>query len=417
MECSADREYGYSRKEWRWRMEDIYGTKRKLTVSLGEGYLSSFELGRLSPGDVVRTTKLAGAPATLLYDGEPMAECEVVVSGVRGGHGDVLGVRVCGMEWPRRGPPEPGIRDDLVEPLPTVLSLGSISVSLEELRGVAGGSIINLGAPFSLAQHAELLVTGVPVAAGELVVVGDEFGLRVSKAFGPRRNDAAIRSTGFVLAGAEAAAQIKGYDFRKPPVLSRTGLGRFSQVHRSFAQNLKAKFPALAGGMQGEATLEGVEQCTYGEAREEMARSGDLPRMVAENILGRHSAVPASPRKLFVEEQGTAHPFSDCTRDLIEKNPGGPGFVDRSLVLVYGPAEDQGADWDQGLLACLRGAWRSIVDMDIRAVPHDDPLSHGERGIFENEVVAMVRLARNGQPFLYLVYPRFTLEPFMGILD
>jgi hypothetical protein len=48
-------------------MENAFTTKGKLTVSIGESYLSAYEISVLKQGDIVKTTKLAGKVTRLKY--------------------------------------------------------------------------------------------------------------------------------------------------------------------------------------------------------------------------------------------------------------------------------------------------------------------------------------------------------------
>ncbi len=73
-------------------MSDFFHKRGTLTVVIGQGWLSSFEIGSLKVGDVVRTGQLAGRPALIRYNGCEMGPCEVVIIG------DLFGVRVTGTE-------------------------------------------------------------------------------------------------------------------------------------------------------------------------------------------------------------------------------------------------------------------------------------------------------------------------------
>lgn len=57
--------------------------------------------------------------------------------------------------------------------------LGDAQMTVAELVGLKEDSIVPLGA--SLAQSVELRLNGVPVAKGELVAVGDNFGVRLTE--------------------------------------------------------------------------------------------------------------------------------------------------------------------------------------------------------------------------------------------
>ena len=56
--------------------------------------------------------------------------------------------------------------------------LGATSMTVAELNALQSGSVVTLGA--ALNALVELRVNGVTIAHGELVAVGDKFGVRVT---------------------------------------------------------------------------------------------------------------------------------------------------------------------------------------------------------------------------------------------
>ncbi len=57
--------------------------------------------------------------------------------------------------------------------------LGDVAISLQDINKLKKGDVLPLGA--SLADPVELRVDGQRVARGELVAVGDRFGVRISE--------------------------------------------------------------------------------------------------------------------------------------------------------------------------------------------------------------------------------------------
>jgi flagellar motor switch protein FliN len=81
------------------------------------------------------------------------------------------------------GPGAPGNLDLLGEVALTVtVELGRIRIPLRELLRLQEGSVVELdrlaGAPV------DVLANGTPVARGDVVVVGDELGVRISELIG-----------------------------------------------------------------------------------------------------------------------------------------------------------------------------------------------------------------------------------------
>ena len=146
-------------------MQRFFDTKGTLEVSIGEGYLSSFETGILKPGDVVKTSREAGYPCSVFYNGHVLCQGEIVVPD------DVFALRVSSLVRAEPFGPVPGNTDDVVEILPTRVSLGSIRLSLNELKDVSQGTCISLGKPFSAQADAELSAAGIPLARGKVVCI------------------------------------------------------------------------------------------------------------------------------------------------------------------------------------------------------------------------------------------------------
>jgi len=399
-------------------MNDFFHDKGTLTVSIGEGYLSAFEAGTLKAGDVVRTTRNAGSPSTLLFNGERLAECEVVIIG------DLFGVRIVGLD-PRREPDaEPGSRDDLVEMLPVSVGLGSIRVSLAELLGVGAGSFASLGRPFSTEEDANLLVAGLPMARGKVVVIEEEMGLRVTKVEGGALRGATVRASGYLLEPG-GPRRVKDYDFKRPDKFSRNAVMRIAEIHGYFLRNLKARLPAAAASRASQKLS--VDQCTYGEALEALGDAFGC--LVAENVPVHRSAARLegsrvqAPGKLLLEEEGTARPVSAASRGFIERFAGESGVAARSPVLLYhrtagswgGILKD--AEGVSAVLSCLRGGWKNAVDLNLHPVPDGEAFLR-DLPINQREMVITVTFGGEGKDGAEacLVYPYFTLEPLMGVL-
>jgi flagellar motor switch protein FliN/FliY len=71
------------------------------------------------------------------------------------------------------------IREELLRELHVTLEvrLGSASMPMAEILSLEPGSVVTLDR--SLADHVDLYLNGTLVARGEIVAVGDRFGVRV----------------------------------------------------------------------------------------------------------------------------------------------------------------------------------------------------------------------------------------------
>jgi flagellar motor switch/type III secretory pathway protein FliN len=404
-------------------MDDLFRTKGALTVSIGEGYLSSFEVSTLKKGDIVRTTKIAGYPSTILYNGTPLCPCEVVILG------DLFGVRVTEPHWQEPVVPAPSTRDDLIEILPTVVSLGTIRMSLAELKTAAPGTIISLGKPFSADTDVELCVVGIPVARGKTVCLGEEMGMRVTETSPAGFAENNIRSSGYLLDPDFTAIKVKDYDFKRPDKFSKVQIDRMRDIHTLFFRNLLARLPQISPMLADQSLPPFVDQCTYGELVDELATAGKYRNIVLENAAqhgvmesGGTASYQSEHAKALLEEDGTSHPVEAASRAYIEKLHNEQGFPTRMPIIFSYEDRRVLNDMLEGpgnrdvLLACLRGGWKSVVDMRLTGVPVDDPRSQSG-AIPRNEMIIVISVSgRQGVKGMLLVYPYLTLEPYLGIL-
>lgn len=403
-------------------MSDFFHMRGTLTVVIGRGWLSTLEIGSLRVGDVVRTGQLAGRPALIRYNGCEMGPCEVVVIG------DLFGVRVTGTEPLGEVVPVPGTRDDLAELLPTDVVLGSIAVTPDELRGVGRNTIVSLGKPFSGSADAELWAAGMPLARGKVVVIEEEMGIRVTEVLVGPSAEAEIRASGFVL-DPHSRRRVKDYDFKRPDKFTKTAIDNIHDTHCLFLRNLRVRLPDAAGALADQPFPATVDQCTFREALQEQAKAGTFELFAAENSGVRRpdsseadGSRYAARGKALLEESGTAHPVAPGSRKFIDELASVRDYVNRQPVLIYhrngtpvSAAMGNNAA-REALLACLRGGWKNLVDLNLKPTPADDPFAE-KPWINGNEMVVIVSFnGTDGTPALVIVYPYLTLEPLLGVL-
>lgn len=412
-------------------MGDLFSERGTLALCVGSGYLSSFEVSSLKPGDVVRTVQSAGYPQSILLNGLEIARGEVVIVA------NLLGVRIVTTTYPRPVLPEPGRREELIELLPTLVSLGSIEVSLAELKGAGDGAIISLGKPFSEDEDAELSIAGIPAAWGKVVVLGEEMGLRLTRVRQAGFVESNIRISGYLLDREEAEGRFKDYDFRRPDKFSKNTIMKIMDVHDSFLRVVKIKLPQVAGDLVPSTGSAYVDQLTYGEACTEILNSGKFSAMIAENQARRRPTEAANDSfpparstgwKALIEEANTAHPMPAAARSFLEELTSETGIMGGRVLMIWyrtngllGEVLSKEAG-REALLASLRGAWKSLIDLGLRFRRRGLPSSKGaveeEPNVHENEMVVMVMFANreDGTPELALLYPYLTLEPYLGLL-
>ena len=388
-------------------MEQLFETKGVLSVSIGEGWLSSFEAGAMKVNDVVCSAKLAGFPATIFFNAHFLCHCEVVI------FKDIFGVRVTGMEPGDDPRMEAGIKDEAIEILPFRIILGSIDISLAQLRGMSPGTFVSLGKPYSEAVDATLEVAGIPAGEGKVACINENMGIRLTKVHDNDFAEDNIRTTGNLYNGDVPITHVKNYNYKRPDKFSRNAIDRVRVIHQLFANNINTKMPALP-----PFDVAALDQCTLGEALEGIG-ADDLMYVVIHNR--RHSPYPSAGENqaaLLIEEEGTEHPVSDESKALLRKMVTGDGKVfDKPIFMCLSPGTEIDTDLS-AVVACLRGAWKNLLDLTLEIVS----LSKKEddiRIISDNELVIAVELAHTDAPEnqLVIIYPYITLEPFIRILS
>ena len=80
---------------------------------------------------------------------------------------------------PQESAAGPRINGDLLRGVRVALEakLGQASMTVEEMMALKSGAVVTLEQ--SLADHVELFLNGTLVARGEIVAIGDKFGVRI----------------------------------------------------------------------------------------------------------------------------------------------------------------------------------------------------------------------------------------------
>lgn len=407
-------------------MPSVLSEKGLLSICVGEGFISSYELGTLAVGDVIRTTQVAGRRLSLRFNGIPMASCELVPIG------NLFFAWVTGVEPLSSAVREPGAREEVTELLPFTLSSAAVAVSLQELRGLGPGSLVSLGTPASTSEDVELQVTGIPAARGKIVVVGELLGIRVTRLTGEPFREANVRASGYLVGGVEVLGRVKDYDLSRPDRFTVTTISRIAEIHRYFLRYAGIRLPEIGAALRmKQDQFGGVDQCTYAEWRTETG-TGRFHVLVAENApwrprgageAGETARHPLHVR--LVEPESSPVRVSADVRKIIDgiavRHEGVPP---RSLLLVAYRAEGplgqmlDRQDVRDTLLDCLKAGWKNLVNLNLRWLAPNDPL-HGSDSILPDlEMVITATITdAEGQPAMYIVYPDVTLDPLMGVLD
>ena len=401
-------------------MENFFDAKGRLQVNIGEGLLSSFEAASLKVGDVVKTAKIAGNPSSVFFNGNFLCRGTVVIVG------SLFGVRVTSLS--RGADVEPALSnsDDVVEILPTAVSLGSIRVSLRELQDVGPGTIIGLARPYNEDEDAELIVAGRPLARGKVVVIYEEMGIRLTQVSGSEYDEAGVRTSGYLLERDFNPTYIKSYNFKRPDWFTRNAIDKVHRIHALMLRNLKAMHDPFS-----DYRVTDVDQCTFDETFDTIG-SAEYGYLLVRNLPwqrayrpgpGEASESSGRTAKLLVEDAQAQHRISQAAREYLEKYVRGDGMVHEKPVFVcYRKSRLfehllQDDPQQKALLACMRGGWKNVIDLNFGLIKASDNFGDIQL-ISKKDMVITVTAADSGNPEgrIHFIYPYLTLEPFINIL-
>ena len=403
-------------------MKNVFTTKGKLTLSIGEGCLSAYEVSVLKTGDIVQTTKMAGEGYSVFFN------CHFLFSGEPVIIDKTLGLRVTTFSPPAVDTASPSNVDDVIEMLTFMVRLGEIEVSLSELQGVGPGTIISLDSPFSEEEDAELLVAGIPAAKGKVGVTYENMHLRITQVYDQKTDVSSleVRSSGNLLEREYHTAYSKDYNFKRPDKFSKDAIDKMKRTHDLFVRNLRLKYR-----MFENYELIG-DQMSFGEFESEIGLE-NLHCMFVQNEPwarsyggeGGRAGIGTSPAplKYFVEPQVPEHPVTQGSKDFIKKIVSGTGMTYLNSVFIYLTKTDPvnrllQKERQDFLVSALRGAWKSITDMNFRLTESTDEVAQ-MKVIPGDEMILLltVREKTADEPQLYIVYPYMTLHPYIGILN
>ena len=403
-------------------MENVFAEKGKLVVSIGEGYLSAYEVSVLKPGDVIKTAKLAAEGYSVHFNGEFLFTAEVVIIN------KTFGIRVTSLLPPKIGSDVPGNSDDAIEMLPFMVRLGEIPISLSELKGVGPGTIINLDISYSEEEDADLLIAGIPVARGKVGATYENMSLRITDVYGKEStlSGLEVRSSGNLLEKDYHTQYSKDYNFKRPDKFSRNAIDRMKEIHDLFVRNLRLKY-----GLFEDYELIG-DQMTFGEFLESV-KADDYHYLLLQNrpwpreIRGENEAgklFPAPPSAYYVEPENARYPINEEHREYIRKLAVGVGkemlngvFLCVSKKEAVGKTAEDEKKKDF-LFASLRGAWKNIVSMNFQLAKQTDDVDEIKL-IHANEMILLltVKMKASQEDLMYIIYPYLTLHPYVSILN
>ncbi len=406
-------------------MNDFFNQKGTVRIILGKGYISLFEASNLKEGDVIKVSRYAGQPALLYFNNEFLCTGEILVIG------DYFGFRV------NRFESEPvqdssGIRDHIVEILPTEIQLDSIQLSLNELRGITVDSIIGLEKKYERDRNVELIAAGIPLAAGKLVYIRENFGIRITEIYNKNKEKVGMGTSGFKIDENSIDFPVKDYDFRRPDKFTWETFVRIKEIHKLFIENLKLSIPDIKNIkvlQSDQMTFEEMFDHIQGKEFSYIIIDVELwpllsPDEIYALMRGDEQRSYNNPdAKYLLFQENSVNPasedreFDDSVKNMFLKI-----LSSRKMLIVYHQSSPFSKIKDEHsinemILSPLRNSWKSITSITFKLNKRTSEFDE-MKIVSLKDMILMLDIGEENNPEsrFTIIYPYITLEPIIHLL-
>jgi flagellar motor switch/type III secretory pathway protein FliN len=403
-------------------MNNILDIKSPLSVILGRGFLSLYEINTLSVGDVIMSDKPAENPCLLLLNNNFLCRCEVVVLDKQ------FGVRIMDMVNDDLPPVSPGVVEEAMEILPVSIRLDEISVSLKELQGLTYGSLVGLEREYSDEEDTELLAAGIPVASGKAVYVDDNIGMRITRVYSPKTENIELRSSTYRISAGIPGPEIKEYSFKRPRKFSSKKLAKLNKIHAGYLQTLQLLVPGIK-----DHHLIGTEETMYHEIFEKLngryfyhvieidAHTGRGKDPVYDTAKGSDGK---TAKKAFLAQADSPHypkewdfsPDRQAFKAMKATNANALIWASKKGSVFSRIDSENGIK--ELILSPLKNGWKSLLNIDFRFLKRSDDPKEVEI-LPPNNMVLVFAMGEEGskEPDSILIYPYIAIEPVIHLLS
>lgn len=281
-------------------MQDFLNEEGTLSVILGKGYISLYEVNNLKKGDVFQVPGRAGESCFVCLNNEFLCNAEVVVIE------DQYGIRISRDSSVHSIGSLPGVVDDVIELLPMMIKLDEVQVSINELSGITPDSIIAFDKKYSRKQSVELITAGIPIAKGLFMVINENFGIEITDIYHKGRSKVPVRSSGYKVDTDSSDYKINYYNFARPDKFTWETILKFKSIHNLFIENCRLLIPE----MKNYKVLN-VDQLTFCEFFDDLGKDYNLISVKSEIRPGIKDIFSKSNRSLI----DTKHLFTPAFQD------------------------------------------------------------------------------------------------------
>jgi flagellar motor switch/type III secretory pathway protein FliN len=405
-------------------MNDFFNQKGNVRIILGKGYISLYEASNLKEGDVIKVSRYAGQSSLLYFNNEFLCYGDIIVLS------DYFGFRVTKFDSePVRE--SAGIKDHIVEVLPAEIQLDSIQFSLNELRGITVDSIIGLEKKYDKEKNVELIAAGIHLAAGKLVIIRENLGIKITEIYNQNKLKVGIRTSDFKVNEDLINFPIKDYDFRQPDKFTWETFVRVKEIHKLFIENLKLAIPDIKNInilSSDQMTFDEIFDHIKGEEYSYIVIDADVIHPVDFLNTVLHQYEPSSCNdtdiKYLLFKENSKNPAS---KDKDLENQARNMFLkilsSRKMLIVYPQSspfskiKDE-ASINEMILSPLRNSWKSITGINFKLNKRTSEFNE-IKIVSLKDMILMLDIGEENNPGsrFTIVYPYITLEPIIGLLS
>jgi len=397
-------------------MSHPFSTKGSVTLQIGKGHLTRYEINTLSEGDVVELYHRAGESFPVEFNGNVLGKGEIVVLD------NTFGVRLVSVGGEEDIVPAPLRTDDLTNVLPISVALDPVPLSIQELSGAGPATVLVFDQKYDNAFTLRAL--GLPIARGNIVVVEENFGIRIKEVLHRASEPGPVELSGRRLGKSEDFRPIKDYDFKRPDKFSRQHILAMQKIHALFAASLALSLPEARG-----LSVLSVDQGTFSEFEDSM-------KSKPHSFFLLKTGLPGSPPsgekrdldKLLIVPEKSESPVAKDQKGWLEmmkkhweKSSSAVGHYDQFLFAfeaggLFSKLASPEAVTELFVQPLHKG-WKSAMPMSVRLEKTSgDPKEM--KIVPANDMVVLVEVGVAGHPEIHgnFLYPFIALEPILPYL-
>jgi flagellar motor switch protein FliM len=405
-------------------MNDFFNQKGTVRIILGKGYISLYEASNLKEGDVIKISRYTGQSALLYFNNEFLCTGDIVVIG------DYFGFRVSRFENESVQDP-PGIKDHIVELLPTEIQLDTIQFSLNELNGITINSIIGLEKKYEQEKNIEFIVAGIPLAAGKLVCIKENFGIMITEIYNQNKLKTVIRASGFKVEKDSIDFPVKDFDFRRPDKFTWETFVRIKEIHKLFVENLKLSISNIKNIkvlQSDQMTFDEIFAHIKGKEFSYFVIDADVMHPVDALNSYLHCNEQRNSNntdmKYLLFKEKSVNPASkdnelnDFVKNMFEKQ-----YYARKMLIAYyrsgafSKIQDENSI-NEMILSPLRNSWKGITGINFKLNKRTSEFNE-IKIVPSKDMILTVDIGEENNPdsMFTIIYPYITLEPIIGLIS